>query len=391
VSMGELPRVAMVFGSVSRKAGGIFGVGSHLAREVSGHGFPLEVCALEDEFTDADIRAWGSLPVRTFSDAAMGFSWSSGLRRFLLSCSPDILHSHGLWMSTSLAAISSRRKHRIPEVLTPHGMLDPWALRHHAWRKRVAWLAFEGRHVRGVRCLQALNVNEARSYRDLGLKNNICIVPNGVSEPYGDNGDAPWCGQWKNAKVLLFLGRIHQKKGLSPLLEGWRRWQRSGGSDSSCWRLAIVGWGSDREELNLDSQLRDWADSDVQWFGALHGSEKHAAYAGADAFILPSLSEGLPMSVLEAWSHGLPVIMSPACNIPEGFSAQAALPVNPTADSVAATLHLLAEMSDRELRQMGTAGKRLTRERYSWPKIARQLGEVYTWLAGGGAPPGCVI
>ena len=119
--------------------------------------------------------------------------------------------------------------------------------------------------------------------------------------------------------------------------------------------------------------------------------DKAASLACADAFVLPSLSEGLPVAVLEAWSYGLPVLMTEACNLPEGFAAGAALPIGTDRAGIAAGLRRLFALSDAERRDMGARGRALVRERFTWASVGAQMAAVYQWVLGGGPPPSCVL
>lgn len=96
------------------------------------------------------------------------------------------------------------------------------------------------------------------------------------------------------------------------------------------------------------------------------------------------------MVVLEAWAHGKPVLMTPECNLPEGFSAGAALRIGTDADAIVMGLRQLMEMSDAERAAIGAKGRALVAEKFSWPKIAGEMRAVYEWVLGGGAPPECV-
>src|SRR5205807_2621978 len=129
------------------------------------------------------------------------------------------------------AAYCTRR--RVPYMISPHGMLDPWAIRHHRWKKVLAYAVFETNHVHGARCIRALCDSEARDIRQLKLKNPVAVIPNGVDLPElrvatGTDGDAPWANLTEpGQKVLLFLGRIHPKKGLTNLLKAWAAVRKS--------------------------------------------------------------------------------------------------------------------------------------------------------------------
>jgi glycosyltransferase involved in cell wall biosynthesis len=141
----------------------------------------------------------------------------------------------------------------------------------------------------------------------------------------------------------------------------------------------------------LKKLTRDYGFTDsVQFLGPLFGQDKDAGYGACDAFILPSLSEGLPITVLEAWAYAKPVLMTPECNLPQGFTAEAALQIGTTPEQVAAGLKQLMEMNDDDRRAMGGRGRSLVAAKFSWPQIGEQLRAVYEWVLGGGATPDTV-
>jgi len=125
--------------------------------------------------------------------------------------------------------------------------------------------------------------------------------------------------------------------------------------------------------------------ADVVFYGPAFGVEKEQLLRRADAFVLPSLSEGLPMSVLEAWAYGLPVVMTPECHLPEGFASQAALEIRngKMGDSKWSGLQQLLDMSDSDRIEMGRRGRRLVEEKFTWPKVAAQMKALYEEILGG--------
>jgi len=288
-------------------------------------------------------------------------------------------------------SIANRRwaaRTRRPYIVAPHGMLDAWALANSAWKKRIAAALFERRHLEGAACLHALCASEADSIRAYGLRNPICIVPNGVDLPAPGSipATAPWAGHGADdRRVLLFLGRLHPKKGLRALLDGWAA------AAPANWRLVIAGWDQGGHQAELESQvdrlnLRDA----VRFTGPLHGPAKAAAYGHASGFILPSVSEGLPMTILEAWAHGVPVLMTDACNLPEGFAANAAIRIPTDSDGLARSLLHFTAMTDTERIDLGRRGRDLAAGRFQWARIARELLGVYAWVTGTGPRPDCV-
>jgi len=155
---------------------------------------------------------------------------------------------------------------------------------------------------------------ERRHIRDYGLRNPVCVIPNGVDLP--EDHQAPVLPPWSDripadAKVLLYLGRLHPKKGLPNLLQAWSMARRAVLAQARDWHLGIAGWDQGGHEADLRAQVSAAGLSKcVHFLGPQFGAGRAAAYRNAQAFILPSFSEGLPMAVLEAWAHSLPVLMT---------------------------------------------------------------------------------
>jgi poly(glycerol-phosphate) alpha-glucosyltransferase len=96
------------------------------------------------------------------------------------------------------------------------------------------------------------------------------------------------------------------------------------------------------------------------------------------------------MVVLEAWAYGKPVLMTPECNLPEGFAAGAAVRIAPSAEGIAQGLGELFQAPSAKRQAMGANGRQLVASRFAWPKIAADMQSVYAWVLGGGAKPTCV-
>jgi poly(glycerol-phosphate) alpha-glucosyltransferase len=202
----------------------------------------------------------------------------------------------------------------------------------------------------------------------------------------------PWRSKLCNdKKVLLYLGRIHPKKGLLNLLAALDIVRKKGSRNIASWVVALAGWDQLGHEGELKRRVKDLGlDEKVIFLGPQFAAQKVACYASADAFVLPSLSEGLPMVVLEAWAHGLPVLMTAECNIPEGFEAGAAIPIEASPERIASGLQTLFSMTDAERKDSGLRGLALVTDRFAWPRIAEDMKAVYEWLVGGGVRPSCV-
>lgn len=403
-------KVAQLAFSLSNRAGGIFEILLGQSHALLKLGVEVVALGLKDDLWAKDRERWGGISAAVFPVQGPRFlSYSAGFARALADLSPDLCHLHSLWMYPGVAMKQWAHKHRKPYMVTPNGMLEPWALRHSGWKKKLSGIFYENAMLHNAACLQANTLKEADDFRAYGLRNRVEIIPNGVDLPdigKTESGNAEKLKEGR--KRLLFLGRIHPKKGLVGLLRAWADIQnpKSGIKNSKDWELVLAGW----DQLGHEAELRalcaelglrvdermgfhggtaDTAEeaADVVFHGPAFGEEKESLFRSADAFVLPSFSEGLPMSVLEAWSYGLPTVMTPECNLPEGFTCQAAVEIRNGEMSFQFSdfsfqhgLRTLLEMSDWERAAMGMRGRRLVEEKFTWPKVAASLKEVYASL-----------
>jgi glycosyltransferase involved in cell wall biosynthesis len=381
--------------SISRAFGGIFEIARRTAQSmVADQDWRIEVFGLRDPFTEKDLSAWRPIEPRVFSSCGpRAYGYAPALASALEHAKPDVTHVHGLWTHTSQAARRWARKQGRLYLISIHGMLEPWALRHSAWKKKLAGFAFQNGALHEAHCLHVNTRAELACVRAYGLRNPVCVIPNGVDLPSRDSEDSPSCDRMvkDGRRVLLYLGRIHPKKGLPNLLQAWAQVRRRGSSLARNWDLAIAGWDQNGHLQELKSQAGDLGIADsVHWLGPLFGEAKNAAFRGASAFVLPSYSEGLPMAGLEAFANRLPVLMTPECNLPEGFSTGSAIRIDPCPAAIAPGLEQLFAMSDAERNAMGTKGQKLVKERFTWRKVAADMNLAYHWVLGGGPPPSFV-
>lgn len=415
---------AVVTASASRLAGGLFSSVRRLHQTLSrDHGVNVHVFSFRDKFSDADQELWKPLEISTYPvTGPRQLGYSPLLQQAVLASRTDIGHTHGLWMYSSVATLDWHRKTRRPYIVSPHGMLDPWAVKNSAWKKKLALLLYERAHLQNAACMRALCQSEATSIRAFGLKNPICIIPNGIDLPTESVPAAPpWNGLVEpGKKVLLFLSRIHPKKGLVNLIRAWSKSRKAqnGNLQADEWVLAIAGWdqGGHEQELKKLATELELAWTDIRENGAVNGDgrkkgvsaftasnpcsviflgpqfdqAKDACYHHCDGFVLPSFSEGLPMVVLESWANAKPVIMTPECNLPEGFAANAALKVETTETSLVTGLNELRRMTNEDRQAMGRRGHDLVLKHFTWTQVANQMQAVQMWILGGGAKSDCI-
>jgi poly(glycerol-phosphate) alpha-glucosyltransferase len=386
-------KIGLLTAHASRRAAGVWAGVARLGKALADSGLEVEIFGIADARSETAGAGWDGPPLRLHEVVgSAAFGYAPRLARSLRERQPSLLHANGLWMYPSLASRRWSRRARRPYLISPHGMLDPWAVRNAAWKKRLAGWLFEDGHLAGAACLQAVTEAEARAIRAYGLRNPICVVPYCIDLPEHPVLPRPaWARDIEqDRRILLYLGRLHPKKGLENLLRAWKDVQSTAAGRD--WLLVVAGWdqGGHARRLERIAEALGITGS-LRFVGPQFDHDKAASLAGADAFVLPSLSEGLPVAVLEAWSHGLPVLMTEACHLPEGFAAGAALPIGTDPAGIAAGLRRLFALSDAERREMGARGRALVRQRFTWASVADQMSAVYRWVLGGGSPPACVL
>jgi len=439
-------KIGFVSDSLSSTAGGIFEIERSLALQLRDLGARVTAWGVNDHRWADDEAQWQDIECRVRD--RMGpriFGYVPGLVGDLVRSDSDLLHLQHLWMYTSIAVHQWHRRTGKPFLVTANGMLEPWTLSRSRLNKRLAALLYENRMLHRATCLQANTEKEVADFRAYGLRNPICLIPNGVNLPVSGGQMAGGSGQmaggggqvanqnsWfqdfhisnsqQNApRVLLFLGRLHPKKGLINALKAWKEVTGHGPRVMSEgeWQFVIAGWdqGGHLAELkqlcgelglsyadcppptahrqpptaNSQPPTANSKPPTVLFTGPVFGEAKEALLRQADAFLLPSFSEGLPMAVLEAWAYELPVLMTAHCNLPEGFAANAAIRIGTDAASIAEGMRELFAKSDADRLAMGNAGRALVEERFTWPRVAAQMKEVYEWMLGGGEKPGSVV
>lgn len=331
--------VAHLVPTLSTSGGGITEAALGLTRTLhSRNNVQISVFAAKD--TD-EIARWEPVETHAYS------------REALAPNGTDIIHLHGLWTPLSLASV-----HYAPRtVISPHGMLDPWALQQSKWKKKIALTFFERTNLKNAGAIHTLNAAESNSSQAFG---NCQTIPNGVNLP--DNIHPS-----KDSKNLLFLGRIHPKKGIAELIQGWI----ASNAPQDGWTLTIAGWDDGGHRESLEQNLPP----SISFAGPTFGTRKDTLFRSASAFVLPSYSEGLPVGILEAWSYKLPVIMTPACNLPEGIARNAAISCEP--ETVTNAINELIAMTPAERAHIGENGRKLVEEKFTWPAVAQQFETLY--------------
>ncbi|APG25676.1 hypothetical protein A7E75_12135 [Syntrophotalea acetylenica] len=308
-------------------------------------------------------------------------------------------------------------------------MLEPGALQFSRWKKQLAGWLWQNRDLQRSTCIHVTSPMEADNCRKYGLKNPIAVVPNGIDlDEYSLKGslfpkDGREAGKESvltslktstiQKRKLLFLSRIHPKKGLTYLLEAWAQlkpfhdeWQLviagndDGGHEAALKRLAsklklrwIESFNQSTDNRNFTSK-NNTLESDINveealivFAGPLFGDEKVKAYQDADLFVLPTLSENFGMVVPEALACGTPVITTKGAPWHELTETESGWWIEVGTEPLRACLHEALAKSTVELNEMGLRGRKLVEDNYSIASVAKQMMQVYEWCLTQKNPP----
>lgn len=290
----------------------------------------------------------------------------------------DLIHIHEIWHHSHFVAYRAAKKSKKPFIITPHGALEPWCLKWKYVKKKIFAALIQKSILKEANVLHALTQREAKDIKSFVGDNKIAVIPNGISPEEFQNLPLPLEIEKKypeltNKKVILFLGRIHPKKGLDILAEAFGK--IVGNRKDIC--LFVAGPDNNGYQEKIKSILaKNNVLDKVIFSGALGGKDRLAALSRADMFVLPSYSEGFSMTILEAMVCRLPVIITNQCNFPEVRENEAGLVINPSTDELVKAITKLLENSALS-KEMGENGRKLVLEKFTWDKIADKMINLY--------------
>ena len=279
----------------------------------------------------------------------------------------DVVHIHAIWDPILIRLGRVARQVGVPYVISPHGMLDRWSLRQRRLKKSVALALFVRRHLRRAAGLHALSPLEERELQRLSLGTQIGQIPNGVFLEQIKPAEAE-----ASSPQIVFMSRLHYKKGLDHLAEAFRLVQQQVPEA----RLDVLGPDQGAQQQFEAEIERSGVADRVRLLGPIFGNDKLDYLRQATCFCLPSRQEGFSIAILEALACGRPVVVSEACNFPEVASAGAGyvLPLDPQ-QFAEHLIELLTQPS--QAHQMGLRARRLVEEHYSWQQISTRITSFY--------------
>lgn len=373
--------------TVADSAGGISYVAKHLAWSLAAYErMTITVFSHEGNRT-LEPNSEKNLIDPWLSLSSEGESKPLSLKKIVTKELPTLIHSHGLWAYLNHQACKFAIEAKIPLIIHPHGMLDPWALKHKYWKKQLAMTLYQRHDLNISSLIVATSKDEYKNIRNLGFSQPIAIIPNGVQIDVTNSYSSSqvFSASESKQKTMLFLSRIHPVKGLLNLIAAWAKVRPKN------WRLRIAGPDVNGHLAEVLDAADKYAISEfVDYVGEVYGERKEMVYQDADILVLPSFSENFGVVVPEALAHGVPVISTKGAPWMDLIKYECGWWVDIGVAPLANAIHQATSLTDDELNEMAYRG-RLYATRYSWSSVAKQMGEVYNWVLKNGPRPDCVL
>ena len=259
----------------------------------------------------------------------------------------------------------------IPYIITPRGMLEPWILSYNPIKKQLGMWLYQRQDLNKAVVLHSTCEMEKENIRKLGFTNPIALIPNGI-----DLRTIPEYAKVYGTKKIVFFSRIHPKKGIEMLLKAWQQ------INTGEWILEIAGEGNIVYVSEIKMYIERARIKNVHFAGPKYGAEKWDFLRGADVMVLPTYSENFGMAVVEALAMQVPVITTKGTPWQELETNRCGWWIDLSIANLSSALRSAMSCTPDELKAMGQRGKQLVERQYDIHIVAKQLNELYDWIAG---------
>jgi glycosyltransferase involved in cell wall biosynthesis len=301
--------------------------------------------------------------------------YSKRIKKILIKNKTDLYHGNGLWQVPVNSMCSIARKRKVHYIISPHGMLEDWSLKQGSLKKKIALKLFQYKDLQNAVCIHATSDMERNSIRNLGFKNPIAIIPNGI-----DLREFKKNRTLKTAKKnnILFLSRIHPKKGIENLIDAWsliKKEKREG------WTIDIFGSGEASYIAFLGTKIKEKKlEFEIFIKEPVYGKEKFSEFREAKLFVLPTYSENFGIVIAEALASRVPVITTEGTPWEDLHTYNCGWWIKIGVEPLKLALEDAIDKNDIELNRMGLNGESLIEKKYSMDQVGRQMLVLYKWI-----------
>ena len=302
------------------------------------------------------------------------------IRQYLIAEGFDLIQIQSMWELSYHKVMVEARKQGIPYIITPRGMLEPWSMSHKKWKKKLGWWLYQCKDVQKAACVYATAMMEAEHVTELGITTCKAVIPNGIET------DAYPCKTSFDVvrKQVLFLGRIHVKKGIEILFDAWKRVY----PEYPEWQLLVVGNGEAEYKHSLENKAEILGLKDcIKILPPMFGAAKTKIYHESAIFCLPSYSENFGMTIAESMSCGTPVITTTNCPWEVLNDTHTGWCIDLSVDNLERALREALTMNSVDLYEMGQKASKLIHDNFDYRNVTRNTLRLYEWLLNSGEKP----
>lgn len=310
-----------------------------------------------------------------YIDSSLLGGMKRGFGALLDEIRPDVVHVNGCWMPQCALAQRWAQRAGCKVVLTPHGMLEPWIIRRHYYTRKLPalWL-YQKRAVAAADCLHATAESERDNILKLGYNTNVEVIANGI-----DVENIVMKQSWRRTRKILFLSRVHVKKGIEMLIEAAARLK----NELNLYEVIVAGEGdADYIDGLKAGTARAGLGEMVRFVGGVYGEKKWAVLRETDVLVLPTFSENFGIVVAEALACGTPVITTKGAPWSDLGAWECGWWIERDVDALVEAMKSFLTLTDDECERMGRNGRRLVEAKYSSGRMAGDMLGLYRRLLG---------
>lgn len=283
----------------------------------------------------------------------------------------DIIQTNSMWLYSNIIPELSRKKSRAKSVIMPRGTLTDYALSISRWKKNISLLLGQQYALNKADLFIATCVDEYEDIRRFGLKAPVAIIPNGIDVPIIDEDSL----LKKEANRVVFLSRIHKKKGVDILIHAWSKVEKK----FPQWKLSIVG-PIDEYAIKMQRLAQDLGCNNIDFPGTINGPQKNEYLSRSSFFILPTHSENFGIAVAEALACGIPAICTKGAPWKGLETHKCGKWIELNEDNVYSALCEFINKNSEELDAMGKRGRLWVEKEFSWASIGAKMQKAYEWI-----------
>ena len=314
-----------------------------------------------------------------YMPSGLRFYWqmAKSWKKILNTIRPDIVHINGCWQPECALFQFWAQKQGYKVVLSPHGMLEPWIMKRNYWTKKlVALILYQRRAIREANYLHATVEREKNNLLNLKLNEKIAVIPCGI-----EVNKIKIKESWELKRQIVYLSRIHPKKGIEFLIEAVTLLK----DKMRGYSIFIAGEGEPDYVNSLKERIAtNRVDHLFNFLGGVYGEDKWKLLRSADLFVLPTYSENFGIAIAEALACGTPVLTTTGTPWEKLETEHCGWYVEIGSEPTAKAIDGFLELSAGELNVMGRNGRQLIEKEYNSIEMALSMCSLYNRLIATG-------